>query len=522
MMVSLAYATPYSPQVIKVEGDIAEYQTYEKLAPGLYERTWSEGLVVYQIDPKSSHLNRFIQKAISFLTQKTNLRFREKTPEDYDFVFLTSNSKHGNKGCWSFVGRQGGKQDLNLSRGCENYLTIAHEILHSAGIYHEQSRPDRDDFIKIHWENIKKGAENNFRKLPMGHIHDHTPYDYKSIMHYGGRDFGINNKVTISKKESNFPLRKNLAGLTSYDVMGINALYPQTTPIIPTTPLFEDFEVKIDVEDGDEEYPYLFHFNPNFLSSHFQQIEKVTYNIPDLNFQDTMDTPPFNLSLYTDANSFPFVVEVHFTNGTKTRKEFKAEFSPKKSFNLEDVKLNFISKYKNNKYYFDVNITPGENNRDLISKLTVSLKNYAHETRFYEKNGQYSFRTYSRGHDLNLLIRYYLKNGDVISKEITLRPNIVTERDYSKEIKVKVFSKDRGYGQKAFQLKLEGHLEKVRSVHYDIHPTFGTHATYFSRNQYNRFKTPVYTTYARGWQTGKITITLKNGTQIEKEGVTIW
>ena len=101
-----------------------------------------------------------------------------------------------------FVGRQGGKQDLNLSRGCENYLTVTHEILHAAGVHHEQSRPDRDEFVKIHWKNIQKGAENNFMKMDAGTVLDNTPYDYNSIMHYGGRDFGINNRTTISRVDN--------------------------------------------------------------------------------------------------------------------------------------------------------------------------------------------------------------------------------------------------------------------------------------------------------------------------------
>ena len=37
-----------------------------------------------------------------------------------------------------------------------------HEILHSLGFWHEQSRPDRDHFVEVMWENILDGT---FRKL---------------------------------------------------------------------------------------------------------------------------------------------------------------------------------------------------------------------------------------------------------------------------------------------------------------------------------------------------------------------
>ncbi|KAG8011089.1 Meprin A subunit alpha [Nibea albiflora] len=52
-------------------------------------------------------------------------------------------------GCFSSVGDQQNGQILSLGSGCDHKAVIEHELLHALGFYHEQSRTDRDDYVKI-------------------------------------------------------------------------------------------------------------------------------------------------------------------------------------------------------------------------------------------------------------------------------------------------------------------------------------------------------------------------------------
>lgn len=95
----------------------------------------------------------------------------KRTYHHTDYVTIRGN----NDGCYSSVGRRGGMQVLNLTpyapqTGCFYLTTIIHEFMHALGFYHMQSATERDEFVKIIWENIQPGLEHNFNTYDANRI----------------------------------------------------------------------------------------------------------------------------------------------------------------------------------------------------------------------------------------------------------------------------------------------------------------------------------------------------------------
>ncbi|PIO75628.1 CUB domain protein, partial [Teladorsagia circumcincta] len=95
-------------------------------------------------------------------------------------------------GCASNVGRHplGEEQLVSLAPECIRLGVIAHEVAHALGFWHEQSRPDRDQFVNVRWENIDKDSKGQFLKEDPDDVDNAgVPYDYGSIMHYRSKAF---------------------------------------------------------------------------------------------------------------------------------------------------------------------------------------------------------------------------------------------------------------------------------------------------------------------------------------------
>ncbi|XP_077863241.1 protein SpAN-like, partial [Saccoglossus kowalevskii] len=162
-------------------------------------RRWPNGVVPYVISAQSEGDRAVIEKALKYWERVSCLTF----PAYSAAAGHTSriNFMKNNNYCYSSVGvaNPGGSQDVSIGTGCAQIGTIAHEIGHAIGFWHEQSRTDRDNFVVIHPENIKDGKEHNFNRYTADTINSYNvPYDLGSLMHYGTHYFSKNGQPTIT------------------------------------------------------------------------------------------------------------------------------------------------------------------------------------------------------------------------------------------------------------------------------------------------------------------------------------
>lgn len=107
---------------------------------------------------------------------------------------------------------------------------VQHELIHALGFAHTQSRPDRDNYVTLHYENMKNDirTKKQFKKVPRDLFSTFgLPYDYTSVMHYGEYEgSGVFWGKTISTKDPKYQeVIGQRDGVSIGDIFMINKMY---------------------------------------------------------------------------------------------------------------------------------------------------------------------------------------------------------------------------------------------------------------------------------------------------------
>lgn len=181
---------------VLIHGDIQvkldEYRAFLAGADSTFgDVTFWPSIIPYSFDSNVSALNQ--QRAINAMnaiSQRCGLTFVPWNGSQPNRLLFRDSD--GNS---SPVGMQ---PMFNLIRmfNWDFEMVIVHEIYHSLGFWHEQTRPDRDTFVTINWGNIEPGREHNFEMVSSASVYG--PYDFDSVMHYPRAGFSVNGGDTIT------------------------------------------------------------------------------------------------------------------------------------------------------------------------------------------------------------------------------------------------------------------------------------------------------------------------------------
>jgi len=188
---------------------------------------WTNGIVYYAAlsSTFTAAEQQTIRNAMTHIETQTRrpngqpcITFTQRTNQQFYLNFIKSG------GCWSYVGRfKGGPQDISLVSGCFGGFIPHHEMKHALGFWHEQSRPDRNSYLRYYPQNVQSGMAHNFDLYTTGIVYWHT-YDVSSIMQYEWNAFSSNGQPTLTNLDGSTTNLVNASQRTRMTVQDVESI----------------------------------------------------------------------------------------------------------------------------------------------------------------------------------------------------------------------------------------------------------------------------------------------------------
>ena len=189
---------------------------------------WANGIVRYKVVYEKNYSGywMFVRRALPAMVELesiTNLEFEYAgavwTSDDAQrdgTVYLRVQSS----GCSATIGAPTSSSSrphyINIGPNC-SHGNILHELIHTAGMHHQQVAEYRDDYVTVNYQNIEARGVSNFDKK-YNHGLEFV-YDYGSIMHYGEYGFSKNGGKTIDCRGHPCGQREEISFWDMWEIM---------------------------------------------------------------------------------------------------------------------------------------------------------------------------------------------------------------------------------------------------------------------------------------------------------------
>ena len=184
---------------------------------------WPKNEIAYSFEPNFPNPDR-VNRVLNYFNEYTTIRFVPYNGSQPDSIVFARTSVPL---CLSYVGRISGHQPIYLDDHRCREREIMHELMHALGFIHEQSRPDRDSFVRINWDRIQEDKQSQFEVAPpvYSDMYKGRPFDYQSVMIYGPTDFAKRTGDTTMESLTGVEIQPSPQGLSPEDLQRLFGLY---------------------------------------------------------------------------------------------------------------------------------------------------------------------------------------------------------------------------------------------------------------------------------------------------------